>query len=262
MKIKVFTAFSGYDSQCMALDMVKENHPDFNYELVGWSEIDKYACQMHDVFYPQWSERNYGDISKIDWVEVPDFDLFTFSFPCQSISNAGLQHGFAEGSGTRSSLLWECKKAIDIKRPKILLMENVKALVQKKFMPDFQRWLDYLESKGYTNYWQVTNAKDYGIPQNRERVFCVSFLDDSRNYVFPSPIKLDKCLKDMLDPEEMIPESYYLPQAKVDEFVKMNEKKLSEAMASDSPQPASTESANACEGGDGSYSDPKWIKIG
>lgn len=64
MKIKVFTAFSGYDSQCMALDMVKENHPDFDYELVGWSEIDKYACQMHDVFYPQWSERNYGDISK------------------------------------------------------------------------------------------------------------------------------------------------------------------------------------------------------
>ena len=93
MKIKVFTAFSGYDSQCMALDMVKENHPDFDYELVGWSEIDKYACQMHDVFYPQWSERNYGDISKIDWVEVPDFDLFTFSFPCQSISNAGLQDG-------------------------------------------------------------------------------------------------------------------------------------------------------------------------
>lgn len=82
MKIKVFTAFSGYDSQCMALDKVKENHPDFDYELVGWSEIDKFACQMHDVFYPQWSERNYGDISKIDWENVPDFDLFTYSFPC------------------------------------------------------------------------------------------------------------------------------------------------------------------------------------
>lgn len=604
MKIKVFTAFSGYDSQCMALDMVKDNHPDFDYELVGWSEIDKYACQMHDVFYPQWSERNYGDISKIDWENVPDFDLFTFSFPCfpegtlvltdagykpieqvylgervlthtnqwqmvsklmrkryakdvielnammcdgivatgnhpfyvrerkrvghrnervftqpqwveardltinhfigyainqeselpkwngvgdhrwghdnvsnklqelfgnksfwylmgryvgdgwrvecktgnriviahskrntesllnaieqcglhgvncmgrtcrkvhlcsnelfefvkrygykahgkhidietmclpknllasfidgvidsdgcklgdyrkvasvsrelvygiaqcvakvygrpcsiyktkrpkktiiegrivnqrdtyqvtwktkpckqdkafcedgyiwfpinsitkrnktcvvynlevesdnsytangcivhncQSISNAGLQHGFAEGSGTRSSLLWECKKAIDIKRPKMLLMENVKALVQKKFMPDFQKWLDYLESKGYTNYWQVTNAKDYGIPQNRERVFCVSFLDDSRNYVFPSPRKLDKVLRDMLDPEDTIPLSYYLPQEKVDMFCKINEKKLREVMALDSPQPTSSKCQNACEGG-------------
>lgn len=262
MKIKVFTAFSGYDSQCMALDMLKEKHPDFDYELVGWSEIDRYACQMHDVFYPQWSERNYGDISKIDWVEVPDFDLFTFSFPCQSISNAGLQHGFAEGSGTRSSLLWECKKAIDIKRPKMLLMENVKALVQKKFMPDFQKWLDYLESKGYTNYWQVTNAKDYGIPQNRERVFCVSFLVGGRNYVFPSPRKLDKVLRDMLDPEDTIPLSYYLPQEKVDMFCKINEKKIARGDGFRFA-PTDLERVSKClrGGGDGAYSDPKWIKI-
>lgn len=82
MKIKVFTAFSGYDSQCMALDRLKEDCPDFDYELVGWSEIDKYAIQMHDAVYPQWAGRNYGDISKIDWVSVPDFDFFTFSFPC------------------------------------------------------------------------------------------------------------------------------------------------------------------------------------
>lgn len=118
--IKVFTAFSGYDSQCMALDRLAENEPSFSYELVGWSEIDKYAIQMHNAIYPQWRDRNYGDISKIDWATVPDFDLFTFSFPCQDISNAGQQRGFAEGSGTRSSLLWECCKAIEMKKPKYL----------------------------------------------------------------------------------------------------------------------------------------------
>ena len=76
-KLRVFTAFSGYDSQCMALDRLAENFPGFSYELVGWSEIDKYAIQAHNAVYPQWADRNYGDISKIDWAEVPDFDLFT-----------------------------------------------------------------------------------------------------------------------------------------------------------------------------------------
>ena len=98
MKLRVFTAFSGYDSQCLALDRLKANYPDFDYELVGWSEIDKYAIQAHNALYPQWAERNYGDISKIDWNEVPDFDLFTYSSPCQDFSNAGLQRGGEEGS--------------------------------------------------------------------------------------------------------------------------------------------------------------------
>lgn len=75
--LRVFTAFSGYDSQCLALDRI-----GIPYELVGWSEIDKYAIQAHNAIYPQWKDRNYGDISKIDWSQVPDFDLFTYSFPC------------------------------------------------------------------------------------------------------------------------------------------------------------------------------------
>lgn len=103
-------------------------------------------------------------------------------------------------------------------------MENVKALVQKKFMPTFQKWLEFLEEQGYSNFWQVTNAKDYGIPQNRERVFCVSFLGGGVNFKFPTPIPLTKCLADMLDPEDTIPLSYYLPQEKVDNFVKINGK--------------------------------------
>ena len=247
-KLRVFTAFSGYDSQCMALDMVKANHPDFDYELVGWSEIDKYAVQAHELFCGMG--KNFGDISKIEWSKVPDFDLFTYSFPCTDISTAGLQKGLEENSGTRSSLLWECKKAIYAKHPKYLLMENVKALTTKTFMPNFQSWLNFLESEGYSNYWQVTNAKDYGIPQNRERVFCVSIRGNREPYVFPSPIPLEKCLADFLDDEDDVDESYYCNQELVDSFCRVNEKKLKEVMASDFPQPTPREYQNACEVGE------------
>ena len=91
MKLRVFTAFSGYDSQCMALDRA-----GIAYELVGWSEIDKYAIAAHNAVYPQYAGCNYGDISKIDWAQVPDFDLFTYSSPCQDFSAAGLQRGAAK----------------------------------------------------------------------------------------------------------------------------------------------------------------------
>lgn len=77
MKLRVFTAFSGYDSQCLALDRLSKAFPNFEYELVGWSEIDKYAIQAHNALYPQWADRNYGDISKVDWEKIPDFNLFT-----------------------------------------------------------------------------------------------------------------------------------------------------------------------------------------
>ena len=171
MKLKVFTAFSGYDSQCMALNRLHRHNPDFNYELVGWAEIDKYAIAAHNAVYPQWADRNYGDIAKIDWAQVPDFDLFTYSSPCQDFSQAGKQAGGTEGSGTRSSLLWECRRAILAKKPKYLLMENVAALVSQKFIRLFNAWQLELESYGYRNFAKVLNAKDYGVPQNRERIF-------------------------------------------------------------------------------------------
>ena len=213
--MRVFTAFSGYDSQCMALDRL-----GMDYDLVGWSEIDRYAIRAHDAIYPQWSERNYGDISKIDWNEVSDFDLFTYSFPCTDISSAGQQRGLEEGSGTRSSLLWECKKAIEAKKPKYLLMENVKALTQKKFLPYLLEWERYLGSLGYTNFTRVLNAKDYGVPQNRERVFMVSILGDGW-YEFPDPFALDKRLKDVL--EKNVDESYYLSEKLIDCFNTRND---------------------------------------
>lgn len=219
-KLRVFTAFSGYDSQCLALDRLKRNYPQFDYELVGWSEIDKYAIQAHNALYPQWADRNFGDISKIDWDQVLDFDLFTYSSPCQDFSNAGLQRGGEEGSGTRSSLLWECRRAIIAKRPKYLLLENVKALVSKKFMSTFNKWQDELAEYGYANFWQVLNAKNYGVPQNRGRVFLWSILRTEAGprpeYHFPRPFPLELRLKDVL--EEHVDERYYLSDTIIEGF--------------------------------------------
>lgn len=221
-KIRVCTCFSGYDSQCLSLDRLTEAYPDlFAYELVAWSEIDKYAIQAHNALYPQWADRNLGDITKVDWQNVPDFDLLTYSSPCQDFSNAGLQKGGEEGSGTRSSLLWEIRKAVLTKKPKFLLLENVKALTSKKFFPLFQKWMDELESYGYTNYWQVLNAKDYGVPQNRERVFLVSILNDNSIYHFPKPFELDKFLIDVLEPE--VDEKYYVSDQAIQGFLANNE---------------------------------------
>lgn len=139
---------------------------------------------------------------------------------CTDISSAGQQKGLTEGSGTRSSLLWECRKAIEIKRPKYLLMENVKALTSDKFMPYLRKWLFFLESMGYSNFTKVLNSKDYGVPQNRERVFVVSILGDER-YYFPKPFQPDKKLKDLLD--ENVDDRYYLSQCCISSFIRKNE---------------------------------------
>lgn len=174
-KEKIFlTTFSGYDSQLMAADVLREWHPDFRWKCVGWSDIDKYACQMHNLVFPQFADCALGDITKIDWHEVKrslegrEVDLFTYSSPCQDISQAGKQMGLQEGSDTRSALLWRVADAVEVLRPKYLLQENVAALVSQKFMPDFQKWLDKLSSLGYVSRWARLNAKNYGVPQNRD----------------------------------------------------------------------------------------------
>lgn len=213
-KIRVFEAFAGYGSQSMALSRL-----GIDFEVVGISEIDKYAIQAYMAVHGDTP--NYGDISKIDWSSVPDFDFLTYSFPCTDISTAGQQKGLAEGSGTRSSLLWEYRKAIEAKRPKYLLMENVKNLVSKKFTPYLKEWLRFLEGQGYSNYTKVLNAKDFGVPQNRERVFMVSILGEA-SFHFPKPFTLEKRLKDVL--EKDVDESFYLSEKVVNTFLTRNEK--------------------------------------
>lgn len=223
------TTFSGYDSQLLAADALKKLHPDFSYDCVGWSDIDKYACQMHNLIFPQFEDRALGDITKIDWQDVKrnlngkEIDLLTYSSPCQDISQAGKQMGLKAGSGTRSALLWNVSDAVETLRPKYLLQENVAALVSKKFMPDFQKWLDRLDSLGYVNRWALINAKDHGVPQNRLRVFCLSMRKDvAFDYQFPEAVPLTKSLKDEL--EEEVADRFFLKDDAVSKFLKANDK--------------------------------------
>lgn len=225
MIIRVFEAFAGYGSQSIALGLLSENFSDFQFQTVGISEIDKYAIKAYETLHGN-SIPNYGDITKIDWNNTPDFDLLTYSFPCQDISSAGKQRGFSEGSGTRSSCLWACANAIEKKRPKFLLMENVKALTQKKFSADFRRWREWLIKQGYKNYYAVLNSKDYGVPQNRERVFMVSFFGEHSPYSFPKPFELTRRLKHVLEDE--VEEKYWLKPEQIRAIISHNERKQSE----------------------------------
>ena len=164
--------------------------------------------QLKEMYLANKLINNYGDITKIDPEKLPDFDLFTYSFPCQDISVAGYQNGLNKSSGTRSSLLWECCKIIEAKKPKYLMMENVKNLVGCNHKANFLKFLRYLESIGYKNRWSVLNAKDYGTPQHRERVFCISVLDDMNYFRFPKPEPLTIKLADVL--EHDVGENFYL----------------------------------------------------
>lgn len=220
--LKVVTLCSGYDSQCLALERLKSVYPEFDYELVAWSEFDpesktslnkQPAVVAHNALFPQWADRNLGDMTKINWGgQNLKCDLLFYSTPCQSISQAGLQHGFKEGSGTRSSIIWNVRDAVIALKPKFLCLENVKAMVSGKFVGMFNLWQLELERLGYQNFAQVLNAKGYGVPQNRERVFLVSIrMDDEHNmpkYYFPKPFTLDRRLKDVL--EDNVDERYYL----------------------------------------------------
>jgi len=384
--LRVFTAFSGYDSQCLALKRLSKDFPGFKYELVGWSEIDRDAIKAHNILFPECADKNYGDISMIDWNEVPDFDLLTYSSPCftagtkvrtkdgfkniediqvgdevvshtgeyrkvidtmsheysgmylveitgceknrrngnalqhlirctpnhkfyvrekdsdklvwkeigrleegdmlyeyrrywndavdmkwyvpdyfklveitepvtvynlsveidesynvcdiivhncTDFSLAGRQQGGEEGSGTRSSLLWEVRKCIEAKKPKFLLLENVTALVSKKFYPLFMKWVDTVGSYGYESFWDTLNAKQYGVPQNRDRVFLVSIRketsDEIINYNFPNPLNTDCKMEDILD--DVKDSQYFINQEKVNEWSKENEKRIIEYVA-------------------------------
>lgn len=199
MTFRLLELCAGYGSQALAL---KNLGLDVYSEI---AEFDKYASQAYMQLHGD--TKNYGDIYTIDETKLPYFDMITYSTPCQDFSVAGKGKGGDKGSGTRSSLLWECERIIRAVKPKYLLMENVKNLLSDKHRHNFNEWFKVLEDMGYTNYYKVLNAKDYGIPQNRERIFCVSILGGGQ-YLFPNPIPLKKRLKDML--EDNVDEKYYL----------------------------------------------------
>lgn len=213
--LKVIELFAGIGAQRKALQKAKIEH-----EVIAISEIDKYAIQSYNAIHGETP--NLGDITKIE--KIPKADLWTYSFPCTDISLAGRMNGFEKHSGTHSSLLWEVQRLLSVSiddgtLPKYLLMENVKNLISKKFKPLFDEWCKYLESLGYKNFYKVLNAKDYGIPQNRERVFMISVRDDNALYQFPNEINLDTKLGDYL--ENNVDEKYYLSTKLINCFTDM-----------------------------------------
>jgi len=211
--LKLFSLFSGIGGPEKALKRL-----GIEYELVGYSEIDKYASKSYSVVHNEPEIKNYWDITKINEKELPDFDLMTWGFPCQDISIAGKQAGIHEG--TRSGLYYDGLRILKEKKPKYSLIENVKALTSKKFKDAFESILNDLDQAGYNNYWQVLDAKDYGIPQHRERVFIVSIRKDiDQEFKFPEKEELKLKLKDLL--EEEVEEKYYLSDRMIKTFSDM-----------------------------------------
>lgn len=209
--LRLIELFAGIGSQTQALKNVGVPHT-----VVAISEIDRNAIKSYKALHGETV--NLGDIREIR--ELPEADFWTYSFPCQDISVAG--HGAGIKEGTRSGLLLEVERLLKVAAekgtlPKYLLLENVKNLVSKKFKADFDSWLSFLSSLGYTNYWQVLNAKDYGIPQHRERVFCVSIWGEHTAFVFPEKRELTLRLKDMID--EHVDERYYLKESTIRSIV-------------------------------------------
>ena len=210
--MKVLSLFSGIGAFEKALDRL-----NIDYELVAFSEIDKYATKSYCAIHGVDESMNLGDITKVDENSLPkDIDLITYGFPCQDISLAGKQKGMFndDGTQTRSGLFFEALRIIEATKPKIAIAENVKNLTGKKFKEQFELVLKSLEEAGYSNYWKVLNAKDYGIPQNRERVFIISIRKDiDKGYEFPEPFPLQLRLKDML--EDKVDEKYYLSDEQI-----------------------------------------------
>lgn len=238
--LRVFTTFSGYDSQCLSLDYLHESYPDFCYTLVGWSEIDSSAITAHNALYPQYSHLNYGDVSKIDWNSLDDFDLLTYSSPCQDFSKAGKHAGGEEGSGTRSSLLWNIRDAIEAKHPKFLLLENVSNLVSKQFIEVFSKWMQMLKEYGYESFYKVVNSKLHGSAQNRERVFMISILQNSpeipETYKFPKGTDSPTVFLDSVK-EKSPDKSLYLPKDKIKEWIVQNQDMISRIISDRNKEP-------------------------
>lgn len=201
--VRIIETFAGYGSQSLALKRL-------GVEFEHWKmvEIDEFAVKSFNAIHGTNFEPS--DITKIhgEDLEIVDKDkyeyILTYSFPCTDISLAGSQKGFREGSGTRSSLLWEVQRILDELKeidalPGILLLENVTAIHQEgENLAGFRKWIDYLEDIGYSNFIQDLNAVDYGVAQNRDRTFVISILG-KYNYDFPVPIPLNKCIEDYFE---------------------------------------------------------------
>ena len=198
--LRVMECFDGIGACSKALERL-----GIDYEIADYVEIDKYAVKSFNAMH----NTNFEPQDITTWDKDIEVDLIMHGSPCQDFSLAGLQAGGDEGSGTRSSLMYETIRIVKKLKPKYVIWENVKNLLSKKHRHNFDSYLEIMESLGYQNYYQVLNAKDYGIPQNRERVFTISIRNDiEKQFIFPEKQELKLKLKDMLENE--VDEKYYL----------------------------------------------------
>jgi len=219
--LRLIELFAGIGAQAKALENL--GVPFEHYRCV---EFDRFAIASYNAIHnTEWETSDITQV-KASNLGITDTDhytyLMTYSFPCQDLSLAGNQKGMTKGTGTRSGLLWEVERILNEceELPQILVMENVPQVHGEGNAADFDKWLDFLSSKGYTNVYQDLNAKDFLIPQNRERCFMVSFLGN-HYYKFPYGVKLQKRLKDVLD--DVVDEKYYLSEETVEGLIKQND---------------------------------------
>lgn len=211
-KLKLLELFGGIGACSSALTRL-----GINYEIADYVEIDKYAVTSYNAIHGT----NFEPQDITMWDKDIDVDLIMHGSPCQDFSLAGKQAGGDKDSGTRSSLMYETIRIVEKLKPKYVIWENVKNLLSKKHRHNFDAYLEKMEQLGYTNYYQVLNAKDYEIPQNRERIFTISIRNDiDKQFIFPPKQPLKLKLKDLL--ENKVEEKYYLTDEQVDRIMRSN----------------------------------------
>ena len=192
-KIKVFVGFAGYGGATFGLQRA-----GINFEVVGYSEFDKFASKLYDANHKDKKGnpiKNWGDITKINPDELPDFDLFTGGFPCQPFSQVGMQQGEEDKHG-RGTLMYDILRICAVKKPKYIFLENVKGLSTKRFEKTFNNLKDSLKELGYGDLkYALLNTKDYGIPQNRERIWMFARLGGLPDDFSMVPPKIDNGLR-------------------------------------------------------------------
>jgi DNA (cytosine-5)-methyltransferase 1 len=214
-EIRILELFSGYGTATFALKKLGLKH-----KVVAYSDIDKYANQCFKQNHCPDDKENklrLGDIKQIEPTKLPDFNLLTGGFPCQSFSIAGKGLGEADPRGT---LFYEIIRIAEIKQPEYMLLENVKGLTTKRFKETFDKIISELRRINYNVYWKVLNSKDFGIPQNRERVWFVCIrkdIDEPFKFQFPQERKLKIFIKDILEPE--VYKKYYLTETQINKIL-------------------------------------------
>lgn len=226
-KLKVFEGFAGYGGGHFALNRLKEKYPNFEFEIVGYSEIDKYACELYDLNHKDRKGnliKNYGDITKLDPNDIPDFDIFMGGFPCQPFSTAGMQKGVNDPYG-RGTLFQHIMRICNVKKPKYILLENVKGFFSKKFESTRKQMDSMLIKMGYASSKKdsplrvaLLNSKDYGIPQNRERVWMFAkFGGLPKDFsMVPEEIHNGLLMANFLDPKGYVPKEMYLTDEQIE----------------------------------------------